>query len=120
MIDPTELSSLIGSPFAKQKADAVIGAAARWMHAADVDDEYPDVDLEAEHDILDYRLVPRQLLEQALESLQVVSENYRKLMEEMAPLILEAAVKPGSKWNHAAKLLGEAVAWDADNLPCTD
>lgn len=110
MIDPAELHSLAHSTLAKRKADIVIACAARWLHASDVDEEFPDRDLEDEHRTVEYRLVPVRVLEQATETIKVLSDNYQKLMVEMAPLIIEATARDdGNRWNQAAKALGQAL-----------
>lgn len=107
MIDPAELDSIAHSPFAKEKADAIIAAAAITLHVTDDDEGYAD-DLRFQHETLDFRLVPRQVLEDTLETIQTLSFNYHKLMEETAPLIIEAAKTPGNRWSDALKALDQA------------
>ena len=77
LIGASELDSLAHSPFAKQKADRIIKAAANWEYWPD------DQELEREHEFLDFRVVPRRVLENAMETIKTLSENYNKLRQQM-------------------------------------
>ena len=113
VIPVSEIESLAGSPFAKEKAGRLVQAALVTFH---VMDEEGAETLEAEHAVMRYRLVGVETLRDIAYTIRMLSDNYRKLMEEAAPLILEAAKEPGNKWNNAMRLLGEAAGWDAENL----
>lgn len=104
-----EIESYARSPFAEEKAQQVIDAA---VGSGDFGDPAFDADdLIREHEQMNYRLVPVELLENIIHTMKESARQYHEMMEQAAPLIVEASQRDdGNRFANARRLLDQAMA----------